>query len=362
MPQLISYIAPGAPATRRVAGTALPFLRPEAGFTPQWYRNILGIDFGEPWHTDPVFRKTTRQEMYGELDRRFPGKRIGRLDNDAMDILTGTYGASAIAAVYGVEIRYSADQWPVSEHQYLSENEIENLTPPNLDNNPFFLALMQQVDQIALMEGKIEGFINWQGVLNNAQRLRGQDIFMDMYLAPERTLHLLNCVCTTMIEAAQRLWDKKRVHGGSGTPFFTVSNCLVNMVEPELYNEFILPFDQKIALAFGLTGIHNCAWNASPYIESYAQVPQVGYIDMGMDSDLQKARESFQGARRAIMYTPMDLANKTLEQLKTDMEHIANNYGPCDVVVADIEAGTPDGKVMGLFEICEAISKKHISM
>ena len=37
MKQLISYIAPGAPATRRPETAELPFLRPEIGFTPRWY-------------------------------------------------------------------------------------------------------------------------------------------------------------------------------------------------------------------------------------------------------------------------------------------------------------------------------------
>ena len=45
--QLISYIAPGAPATRRPAEGNEPFLRPEIGFTPAWYRQHLDISFGE---------------------------------------------------------------------------------------------------------------------------------------------------------------------------------------------------------------------------------------------------------------------------------------------------------------------------
>mgnify|MGYP000247429488 CR=1 FL=1 len=43
--QLISYIAPGAPATRRPAQGNEPFMRSEIGFTPAWYRQHLDIDF-----------------------------------------------------------------------------------------------------------------------------------------------------------------------------------------------------------------------------------------------------------------------------------------------------------------------------
>ena len=200
--------------------------------------------------------------------------------------------------------------------------------------------------------------MNWQGVLNNAQRLRGQDIFMDMYLAPERTKHLLGCVCTTMIEAAKRLHQKQKKYAKTFA-FFTVSNCLVNMVNPELYEEFLLPFDQKIAASFDVIGIHNCAWNANPYLEHYAKIPRVSYLDMGIDSDLEKTRSLFPNTRRAIMYTPTDVTNKTVAEIRSDLEQIAKNYGPCDVVAADIEFGTPDKRVIDLINICKDISYKN---
>lgn len=356
--QLISYIAPGAPATRRPALEKLPFFRPEIGFTPKWYRAALGIDFGEKWHTDPAYRRQTRIEMTQELNKRFPGEHIGQPDASTVDILTGTFGACTIAAIYGVPIHYDAEQWPTSEHQYFGEDELDKLFPPDLDRNDFFQAFLDQVNRIGRTEEKIAGYMNWQGVLNNAQRLRGQDLFMDMYLAPERTKHLLDCVCTTMIDAAKRLQQKQQQYSDE-LSFFTVSNCLVNMVEPELYEEFLLPLDQRIAESFDVIGIHNCAWTADLYLDHYAKVPGVAYLDMGIDSDLEKSRKLFPETRRAIMYTPMDLANKSPEAIKSDLEQIAENYGPCDLVVADIEEETPDYKVKDLIKLCNGISEKY---
>jgi len=359
MQQLISYIAPGAPATRRPATGKLPYLRPEIGFTPNWYHKSLGIDFGEKFHNDPVYRKQSLAAMRNEIDNRFPGNQIGKNGDDATpDLLTGLFGACAIAAIYGVPIRYETDQWPVNEHVHISDEEMGNLQPPHLSENPFFKKNLNQVDWIAQNEGNVYGFMNWQGVLNNAQRIRGQELFMDFYINPEAVKNLLSCVCTTMIEAAKIL-QQKQLESGIEFTFFTVSNCIVNMLSPELYNEFILPFDQKIAKAFDTIGIHNCAWSATPYLDDYAQVPKVGYIDMGMDSDLEKAKQLFPETRRAIMYTPMDVASKTTEQIRNDMELIAKKYGPCDIVAADIENGTPDEKVMELIKICKDISEKY---
>lgn len=355
--QLVSYIAPAAPATRRLAAGDEPFLRPEIGFTPNWYRASIGIDFGKGWHTDPEYRRKMVLAMRRELRRRFPGTRIGGIDRpeQPLDLLTGVHGCCTVAAIYGVPIVYAEDNWPNCEHQFLSDDEVDVLEPPNLDANCFFQELMSQVDWIARSEGQVEGFINWQGVLNNAYRLRGEKLFYDVVDSPQRSYHLFDCICTTMIEATKRL-HQRQLDSGVEMGFFTVSNCLVNMVSPGKYRDMLLPFDRRIADAFGCIGIHNCAWNADPYMDAYASVPHVGYIDMGLESNLARAKQAFTHGRRALMYKPTDLANKSLEAIRADLERIARDYAPCDVVVADIEAGTPDERVLAFLELCDKLN------
>ena len=357
--QLISYIAPAAPATRRPATGGEPFLRPEIGFTPNWYRTAIGIDFGRQWHTDPAYRRRTILEMRSELRRRFPETGIGGIDRPdrPLDILTGTYGCISVAAIFRVPAVYAEDNWPNCEHKYLSDKELDNLEPPDLDSNHFFRELMAQVDWIAGSEGRIEGFMNWQGVLNNAYRLRGEKLFYDFIDCPQRCRHLFDCVCTTMIEAARRLYERQ-LKSGVTVDFLTVSNCLVNMISPDQYRDILLPFDCRIAETFGRIGIHNCAWNADPYIDDYASVPNISYIDMGLDSNLARAKKTFTDARRAIVYKPTDLIKKSLETIRTDLEKIAREYAPCDVVVGDIDAGTPDERVLAFFEFCSKINSK----
>ncbi len=169
---------------------------------------------------------------------------------------------------------------------------------------------MRQVEWIAAREGRVEGYVNWQGVLNTAHRLRGEALFTDMLEAPERARRLFACVCATMVEAEQRLHARQRA-SGVAVEFTTVSNCLVNLVSPRQYGELLLPFDQRIAEAFGSIGVHNCAWRVDPYLEHYARIPRVGYIDMGLASDLARVRERFPSARRAVMITPTEFTART---------------------------------------------------
>ncbi|MCE1197360.1 MAG: hypothetical protein LWW85_00200 [Marinilabiliales bacterium] len=360
MEQLISYIALGAPATRCPASGELPFLRPEIGFTPKWYHESAGVDFGVRWHADPIYRRHAIQNMRRVVDDRFPGNRMGRQREEKEDLLTGIYGACIVSSLFDVPIRYAADQWPVAEHLEMTDEEILNLRPVDPSTHPFFLSLLEQVDNVADMTGKADGFLNWQGVLNNAQRLRGQQLFMDLLMAPELALHLFECITDTMIRAAV-LFREHQAKRGSVYRFFTVSNCLVNMLSPDLYQDYLLPFDLKISEAFSSLGIHNCAWDASPYLDGYAAITNVSYVDMGQDSDLVRARECFPHARRAVMYTPMDLARKSRQELKIDLISLAEKFGPCDLVAADVEAGTPDQKVLDLISLCEEISAHHRS-
>jgi len=230
------------------------------------------------------------------------------------------------------------------------------LEPPDLDNNPHFEKLMEQVDWIAEREGRVEGFVNWQGVLNNAHRLRGEALFMDMLEEPEKARHLFACVAETMAAGILRLYTRQRQNGPDHR-FVTVSNCLVNMISPTLYRELLLPFDRKLAGVYGCIGVHNCAWDASPYLEAYAELPGVKYIDMGIGSDLLRARALFPHARRALMYTPMDLAQKPFEVVSAEIARAVRAYAPCDIVFADIEAGIADEKVRRVMDNCQALNE-----
>ena len=267
-------------------------------------------------------------------------------------MLTGTFGCNIIAAIFGIPIVYAKNNWPTTAHQYLSTKQLEQLEVPDLDENAFFGNLMGQIDQIAQQQGRVIGFINWQGIINNAERIRRQDLFLDLFDKPDLCHHLFNCICQTMIDGIQKLHQKQRTTGVD-YQFATISNCTVNMLSPNQYAEFILPYDKRIAESFDIIGIHNCAWNADPYMQYYADIPNLAYIDMGIASNLAKARELMPDTRRALMYTPMDLANKSIDSIHSDIKHIANNYAPCDIVVADIEADAPDEKVLEFIKLCQ---------
>ena len=93
----------------------------------------------------------------------------------------------------------------------------------------------------------------------------------------------------------------------------------------------------------------------TPYVHELAKLPKVGYLDMGMMSDMRLVRELFPETRRAVMYSPVKFHDTPIEEIRADMRRIYDELAPCDVVTADIQAETPDTRVIALLGICREL-------
>lgn len=359
MKQLKYYIALGAPPIRTPADGCEAFLRPEVGFNPSWFHKYCGIDFSEKWHTDVEVRMRSHVTMRKEIKKRFPGYNIGGvLNDDPFDLITGIYGIGIIDSLFGRNLKYYNDKWPAPDNTPLTDEEVRNLKVPDLTHNKFFMNIINQIDRIYKLTGSARGFLNWQGNLNSAFRLRGESIFLDLIDNPEIVNILLTIISDTYLQGVKLLYTKQKEYGVE-YDFATIANCTVNMVGPDLYESFLLQYDAKIAKEFPVIGIHNCAWTVTPYIDLYSRIPNVAYIDMGIESDLKKARDVFRYARRNCLYKSVDLKNKTYEEIRKDFEYIAENLAPCDVGLPDIEFDVPDEKIMFTMDLCKELSEKY---
>jgi hypothetical protein len=337
----------GATGSREAAdGTESP-MRVSLGFEPQWYCQRCDVDFSACWHKDPIYRYESLIKMKAELTKRFSQVEYwNEAYQDDLATISGCYGIYVIPAVFGFSLLYATDRWPLLESgQHISVGKIERLDVKTLLEGPFVEELFNQISIIESHWGKVHGYLHFQGALNNAFHMRGQDIFLDMIDRPDLIHHFFSVICDVMIELAQKVQARQRL---SGFPidFLTVSNCTVNMISPEMYHEFVLPHDKKIAQSFGCFGVHTYNWNIDPYIDAFRKLPKLGYLDMGLESDLQRVKKTFGETRRAVIYWPTKLVDASLKEIQEDMAKVCHKLAPCDVVMADMQASTPDTRVI----------------
>ena len=98
---------------------------------------------------------------------------------------------------------------------------------------------------------------------------------------------------------------------------------------------------------------HTCTWVVTPYLDALRRIEKMGYLDTGMMADLKRIRKMFPDARRAVLNGPVELENKALPEIPADIERLAAEYAPCDMVMADVESTTPDSGILDLLRIVE---------
>ena len=351
--RLRNHIPIGAPARREPAdGTEAP-LRVSLGFEPAWFYVRCGVDLSERWHTDPCYRHDALATMKAALCRAFP--EVDYWDeNKTEDLwtLSGCYGAYVVPALFGCTLGYAPDRWPViASRPAMDLAALADLDADALLQGALVADLERQMDTIEAEGGMIHGYLNWQGILNNAFNVMGQQVFVEMGDRPQLVHRLLALICEVMIRLAQQVQQRQRASGFE-IDQLDVSNCVMNMISPRSYRDYVFPYDKSVAESFRWFGVHTCNWDVTPYLEVLRELPNVGYLDMGMMSDMRRARDLFPEARRAVLYSPVTLHEASKETIARDMARIYQDLAPCDVVMADIRADTPDDRVCYLLQAC----------
>ena len=140
-----------------------------------------------------------------------------------------------------------------------------------------------------------------------------------------------------------------------------MSNCVVSMISPQKYEEFVLPLDQKLSLGYARFGVHTCNWVIDPYVDSLRKIEKMDYIDTGIGSDLERMKRLFPNARRAVLYTPGEAQSQSLDKLTVDLTRIACEYALCDVLLADVEMTTSPEKIKAFLGIAAKLSAQVTS-
>lgn len=361
--RLRNHIPLSGPATREPFIGDEPDLRVSLGFMPRWYHERLGTDFSEKWHTDPLYRYEALIRMKTYLQNTFPSVPYFKMEFDEKRIektcatISGVYGIKLIPMIYGLDVKYSKDDWPDNlAGQFLSKEHLLDLEPFDVRNSPVVAQIMEQMDIIEENFGQIHGYLNYQGILNVAVKLRGTEIFIDIIDDPDFAHHLFEHIANTIMQVSKLVQERQR-KSGFDIDLLSMSNCVMNMVSPDVYREFILPYDLMLSKEYRHFGIHTCNWNVTPYISVLREIDKMGYIDMGMMSDMEKVREIFTDARRAVLYHPVELEQKSIEEIAKDIEKIYRELSPCDIVMADVTNTTKDQKVRQFLDLVSSFNK-----
>jgi hypothetical protein len=325
-------------------------------FIPSWFTARSDLCFGEPWHTDPVYRYRSFIRMAELLNQAFPKLRLGGEVSRIRGSISGVQSCALPAAFFGQNIIYDDGGWPDNAGQLLTDRETEELAVPDFRSHPAFANLMLQMDQIEREWGVIEGELNFQSVMNTAFRLRGTHLYLDMYDNPRRVHHLFEVIYRMLVDLIEEVHGRQ-TRSGADRSFFITANCVVNMISRQHYEQFLMPLDRRLSEHFPHFGIHNCNWSVDEYVPSYAEIDRLLYLDFGMDSDLERLKRTFPDTTLTVFYR---LTGKEPREIAEDLEFIRRSGACSRIYLSAIGADTPTPLVHHFFDTASRLWNRPI--
>ena len=223
--------------------------------------------------------------LKAELDQIRQHKEIG---DDRLPSVRVQFGTGQVAAAFGCELELPTHSLPaVATHVLENAEDVFALEKPSL-NAGWYGKLWEWTElwKSVLPEGVHIQHPDIQSAFNSAHLIRGNDILMDFYDAPEALERLLSLVVDYMIDITAHV---KPLISDDREWFFDwgmlwkgcarISNCSMHMISPQFYREHVFPHDRRFFEAIGGGRIHYCGTHGE-VIEDYFNLPGIHGLDV----------------------------------------------------------------------------------
>lgn len=332
-------------------------------FHPKWWYKNADIHFTQDFFDDPEYRMDCDVKMRKTLYDHFGKYGIGEKNPEKRPLL----GSDLLAAGYlysqlmGCEIIYEADNSPQVVCMGRDEDSIDDIKAPDLDSSPIWQATQKQIDYLMEHYGRLESYVNLQGIQNIAMDIMGQELFMAYYSSPDEVEALLEEITGLTLQVGRRLQAVSPNLSGGVTAIveqtvpdcYLTSNCSVEMVSNDLYEEFLLPRDQTLAKAFPQFGIHHCGQTMEHVTDGYAKIPELVFAEVGAGSNIKAVREKLPNVFLNARYSPARLMEATKEEIEEEVKALAL-YGD-SISCVGLDASVSDEQILNFLEACSKL-------
>jgi len=340
-------------------------------FHPSWWHENAGVDFTQDFFDEPEYRMECDIKMRKALYDHFGEYGIGE-KNPVKRPLLGTDLLAAgylLSELMGCGIVYEADNSPQVICRNLDEDEIEEVTAPDLECSDVWKRTQKQIDYMLDKYGRVETYVNLQGIQNIAMDLMGQEVMVAYYTAEDEVNGLLSEITKMSIDVGRKFKALSNDISGGVTAIvrqtrpevYLTSNCSVEMVSNDLYEKFLLPYDQQMADAFGSFGVHHCGKSMEHVVEGYSKIKGLDFAEVGAFSDMKAVRRALPSVFLNARYSPVRLMNATgeevMEEVRALVEDGAENGGLISVSCVGLDKNISDDKIKYFLEACRRIEK-----
>jgi hypothetical protein len=249
---------------------------------------------------------------------------LAAYDDVYVPFLFPWYGTVVVPSALGCGIVFQPGQEPAVEGPVISEPAaVRRLVPPDPERDGLMPRVLACIDHFRRHSDLPVSFTDNQGPLNIALNLVGLERLIFWMVDEPATVHELMDFCTTVLIDWVRLQKRRAgapLDGGAfphtiplprGIGGVWLSDDDSTILSPDLYREFVVPYNGRVLSAFGGGTLHYCG-NAGHQLENYLATEGLVGVNvwcMGEFEQVFRAQEVF-GGRVAVMvcdYTPVEV-------------------------------------------------------
>jgi MtaA/CmuA family methyltransferase len=194
---------------------------------------------------------------------------------------------------FGAKIEFPFDSLPISKGHFINEpSDLKKLKLFEPRNSTRILDRINAIEAYKKETGNHYSILGWvEGSFAEAADLRGvSEIMMDLYDEPEFVKELLGvCLEEGIICAREQI--------KAGADFIGIGDAAASLTSPNIYREFILPYEQKLIQEIhnfgGKVKLHICG-NITHLLEDMMKTG-ADIIDIDSMVDLKTTVQKFKG-------------------------------------------------------------------
>ncbi len=285
-----------------------------------WMAKTLGVKFDREYYLNPDIRYLVDSlcneyalEHFGDMRLFYSESNLGQIDywNDKQIQIGGIQPNMILGMLLGADFVPQDDKdADITPGCLTGKDPCDLPKPESLLAHPLINLFDEQIRQVQSGSQKqlcpippffwdISGRVAIHGAMTSAQKLMGENIFIDMMTRPQPASEIMHWIAEAFIVLCRHFSEMARlpiteVH---------VGECASCMVSPELIERFVVPVTSDIGDKLGPVRLHSCGPSTN-HLEAFSKITNLHSLDLGGDTSIRKARQVF-GKEMLISVSPL---------------------------------------------------------
>jgi len=332
-------------------------------FMPAFYARHLGLEWGEGYYFDPVYRSQVEVARDRFLYDILGEHGVGSSDPTPSPCLF-IQPVDLFMRTQGAEWRFPLDATVESWGQPwrgMSVAEIVALDPRSAAAHPVVDAIIRQYADLRKLYGDKADVLGLRsdamvihGPYTTAHQLLGEDVFMLMCDDPEGAQQ----VFAKVWEIYQAVLG--RIASAIEAPpacHIHIGDCAASLISVELYRACVLPADNSIAGSFDACSYHSCG-PSTHLLQEFALVRGLDAIQLGPGTDMLEAEQALpESIELQPLIDPVLMRDSTPDEVNTSISQLVEplrRRGGGTLCAWSFDSDTPVENVARMYETVAA--------